>query len=345
MKQHPVPQHISSYEFKLVGDMTLKQFFQLAGGVVVSLIIYATPLPGIIKWPLILFFSLIGVGLAFLPIQERPLSTWFFAFMKAVYSPTEYVYIQNGAEAVFAPGSSLGQPTAAVQPQPSGVFESFEQAEKGFMQRVATLFQTTGPAKQVGANSQPTVVVPETPASPQRERGEPSTQDTNPTKTFPQVVMKVEEETESSATPAKIEPIQNQPQEQASSAPQQVVYTPPVTPAFPPVQATPPPTQTVQPVAPVSTTLLPPEKPNTLVGQVLDAAGNGLDSAILEIRDKYQTPVRALRTNKLGNFITVTPLYNAEFEIITEKEGLEFEPVKFKAEGGIIEPITIKAKP
>ena len=48
MQQHPVPQHISNYEFKLVGDMTLKQFFQLAGGILVALIFYATPLPGII---------------------------------------------------------------------------------------------------------------------------------------------------------------------------------------------------------------------------------------------------------------------------------------------------------
>ncbi|KKR52786.1 MAG: hypothetical protein UT88_C0021G0001, partial [Candidatus Woesebacteria bacterium GW2011_GWD2_40_19] len=38
MEQHPIPQNISSYQFRLVGDMTLKQFFQLAGGFLVGLI-------------------------------------------------------------------------------------------------------------------------------------------------------------------------------------------------------------------------------------------------------------------------------------------------------------------
>src|SRR3989344_2028881 len=107
MEQHPVPQHISSYEFKLVGDMTLKQFFQLAGGVVISLIIYASPTTPVIKWPLVLFFAGIGAALAFLPIQERPLSVWLLAFIRAVYSPTQYSFVPGQSEEVFRVGSNL----------------------------------------------------------------------------------------------------------------------------------------------------------------------------------------------------------------------------------------------
>ena len=33
MEQHPIPQQISSYQFKLVGDMALAQFGKTAGGV------------------------------------------------------------------------------------------------------------------------------------------------------------------------------------------------------------------------------------------------------------------------------------------------------------------------
>src|SRR3989344_2932161 len=104
MREHPVPQQISSYEFRLVGDMTIKQFFQVAGGVVVSLIIYALPLPGFLKWPFVVFFAAFGAALAFLPINERPLSAWVFAFFKAIYSPTHYVFVQDGAEEVFRAG-------------------------------------------------------------------------------------------------------------------------------------------------------------------------------------------------------------------------------------------------
>ena len=92
MEQHPIPQQISSYQFKLVGDMTLKQFFQVAGGIIVSLIFYSTPLHPLIKWPFILFSAGMGAALAFLPFQERPLERWIFAFFRSIYSPTLYYW-------------------------------------------------------------------------------------------------------------------------------------------------------------------------------------------------------------------------------------------------------------
>ena len=36
MEQHAIPQQISNYEFKLVGDMTLKQFLKAAAGIVLA---------------------------------------------------------------------------------------------------------------------------------------------------------------------------------------------------------------------------------------------------------------------------------------------------------------------
>ena len=80
MEQHPIPQQISSYQFRLVGDMTLKQFFQLAGGFLVALIFYSIPLIGIVKWPFVIISALLGAALAFLPLEERPLERWIFAF-------------------------------------------------------------------------------------------------------------------------------------------------------------------------------------------------------------------------------------------------------------------------
>jgi hypothetical protein len=46
----------------------------------------------------------------------------------------------------------------------------------------------------------------------------------------------------------------------------------------------------------------------------------------------------------LGHFIIVTPLANGTYEIITEKEGINFEPVSFEAKGEIIPPMAINAK-
>src|SRR3989344_617992 len=88
MEQHPVPQNISSYEFRLVGDMTLKQFLQLAGGIVLAFIFFRLPIPVILKYPLVFVSAVTGAAMAFLPISGRPFTAWLTAFIRAVYSPT-----------------------------------------------------------------------------------------------------------------------------------------------------------------------------------------------------------------------------------------------------------------
>ncbi|MFA4827034.1 MAG: PrgI family protein [Candidatus Shapirobacteria bacterium] len=92
MEQHPIPQPITSYEFKLVGEMTLKQFLKAGGGIVVALLINATKLVFFIKWPLMILFGGGGLALAFVPFQDRPLEKWIVAFIKSIYFPTIYTY-------------------------------------------------------------------------------------------------------------------------------------------------------------------------------------------------------------------------------------------------------------
>ena len=77
---------------------------------------------------------------------------------------------------------------------------------------------------------------------------------------------------------------------------------------------------------------------------VVDAGGKIVESAILEIRDVAGRPVRAVKTNKVGHFLIVTPLQNGKYEIISEKEGLNFETVTFEATGSIVPPIAIRAR-
>jgi len=92
MEQHPIPQQITSYEFKLVGDMTLKQFLKAAAGIIIAILLNASSLVFFVKWPLMLFFAGAGLALAFLPYQDRPLETWLVAFIKSIYSPTIYIW-------------------------------------------------------------------------------------------------------------------------------------------------------------------------------------------------------------------------------------------------------------
>lgn len=92
MEQHPIPQQISSYEFKLVGDMTLKQFLKAAAGIILAILINSSQLMPIFKWPLMFLVGSGGLILAFVPFEDRPLETWIFSFIKSIYSPTIFVY-------------------------------------------------------------------------------------------------------------------------------------------------------------------------------------------------------------------------------------------------------------
>ena len=64
----------------------------------------------------------------------------------------------------------------------------------------------------------------------------------------------------------------------------------------------------------------------------------------MEIRDEMGRPVRALRSNKLGHFITVTPLDNGRYGVVTDKDGYQFSPVSFDAVGNLIPPILVRAE-
>ncbi len=96
MEQHPIPQQISSYEFKLVGDMTLKQFLKAASGIVIALLINASGLIFFLKYPLMLLFGAGGLMLAFVPFQDRPLEVWIMSFLRSIYAPTIYTYKKVG---------------------------------------------------------------------------------------------------------------------------------------------------------------------------------------------------------------------------------------------------------
>jgi hypothetical protein len=98
MENHPIPQDITGFEFKLIGDMTLKQFAYVAGGAIIGLLFYALPIFAFIKIPLALVFVGIGVLFAFVPFEGRPLDIMIKNFVKAVLNPTQYLYQKMDAQ-------------------------------------------------------------------------------------------------------------------------------------------------------------------------------------------------------------------------------------------------------
>lgn len=329
MEQHPIPQQISSYQFRLVGDMTLKQFFQVAGGVLVGLIFYSSPLIGIIKWPFAIVSVLLGVALAFLPLEERPLEKWIFAFFRAVYAPTLFYWKKTIKEPVFfAEETTTAQEgkeqDAALQtymqkntPKPS-IPQKLEEAEQGFLTKLTSLFSgmpTTIP------NTDPNTSLGPTPTTQKQQMTIPSA---GPVKVVKENTPKLVVEERKVDTPL----LQNFAPTQAAPVISGNEFVSTRQAMFSPMAAPP----------------NPPTTPNIVVGQVVDQQQKIVEGAIMEIRDTGGRPVRALRSNKLGHFIIVTPLDNGKYEIVTEKEGFEFAPVSFVAEGALIPPILVSGK-
>ncbi len=106
MENHPIPQDITGFEFKLVGDMTIKQFAYMAGGVIIGWVFYVLPILGIIKIPLAIMSVAIAAALAFLPIAGRPMDLMIRHFLKAVFSPTQYVYQRMSGQLLAPAGSA-----------------------------------------------------------------------------------------------------------------------------------------------------------------------------------------------------------------------------------------------
>ncbi len=98
IQQHPLPQDISSYRFRLIGDMTIKQFGMLAAGIILAILFYSSPLPFFFKYPISFIFLVLGIGSAFVPVQGRPLDQWILAFIKSIYAPTQYTWRQTPPE-------------------------------------------------------------------------------------------------------------------------------------------------------------------------------------------------------------------------------------------------------
>lgn len=285
MEQHPIPQPVSSYEFQLIGSMTLKQFAKLTSCVLVAIVFYTLPLPAFLKWPLIIFFILLGLGLAFFPINERPLDTWIFSFFKAVFSPTQYVWRRT-------PLSKQTKSTAVNIP-------SLPKTTTSLINPPTITNQT--PLTQTSANPQITAEKPEF----QEDKFLQNINSLFATATLPKP--------KSTFTPP---PISSIPKELAVEAK----------------------------IAQKNSFPFAPAMPNIICGVVKTKEGQLITGAILEVMDAHGTSVRAMRTSKLGQFLTATSLPNGIYEISAEKEGFTFAIIKLNLTGEILPPIEIIAK-
>ena len=101
MENHPIPQDVTGFQFKLIGNMTIKQFAYLATGIIMAWVFLQLSVSIFIKFPLSLFSAVFGIGLTFFPISGRPMDAMIGNFIKALLRPTQFFYEKTGVQLYY----------------------------------------------------------------------------------------------------------------------------------------------------------------------------------------------------------------------------------------------------
>jgi len=83
--------------------------------------------------------------------------------------------------------------------------------------------------------------------------------------------------------------------------------------------------------------------PNVINGIVKDDKGHLLPNMIIVVKDEKGDPVRALKTNKIGQFAISTPLPNGVYNMEIESTEHNFDIVQIEVKGDVLPPIEIGA--
>jgi len=368
MQQHPIPQNITTYRFRLVGNMTLKQFLELAAGIVTAWLILNSGINILIKWTLGPLLAFLGFALAFIPIKDRPLDQWIINFFKAIYNPTQFLYqSQPKTLDIFSPSKPKPAPQPGHKPRQPGQLQEylkslppspttpFDQAEQKYLEHIHQLFGALGislsqkpppektesplpiksPVKGIRIRKLmtpqmcllPHVTLYQAPPEPKLaampsvhpQAHKPKPPPPAALATDKQVSVKKPQPKPKKTVKPTAKPPSPIPQPKSAKPVSQAVFAPDIT--------------------------LPqkPEKPNLISGITLDQTSKIIPNVILEVKNHKGHPVRAFKSNKLGQFFIATPLKDGIYQISAEHPDHRFAIMKLEAKGEIIPPLKIQA--
>lgn len=375
MREHPIPQDVVGYRFHIIGNMTLKQFAEVAVGCVLAFLIYTTNLPSVVKWPLIAFSVAVGVLAAFVPFEERPLDHWIITFFKVLYKPTKFfwrrvphipdafTYEPNSAQSTLVNDVDLTpyrrqrikEYLFSVQGAP--LLDQFEQAEQVRIQGIMSAFNSVRVAEvttektvqkpnlkvrvrqltaQVEVTPTPVFTVDKAVTAIQKNRVHQPSLERSPLAAS-QVAQEVQvPELELIEVASPISEEEEALQRHAQANQDERAYSTDQT----PLQAIDGVSATLNSDLPFPT---PPTEPNKVVGMILTPSNDLVNDAIVEIQTSDGRVARAVKTNALGQFYVTTPLQKGRYTLLVEKDGFEFNPQSFDVVGAVIPPIEIRS--
>jgi hypothetical protein len=382
MENHPIPQDVTGFKFKLIGSVTVKQFLYLLGfGILATVVFMLQPLNFVfIRIPLMVLFGGIGAALAFLPIEGRPMDVMLMNFIRAIPSENRYIYRKRGVNlAKYEFFAAPAKPKAQVLPKtPAQTTKDSSSEDKrailisrlrnsGFkpddaeartLNNIKTFFDddSAKPKKaRVNEAKLAEVYAGNIASASDSASASQSTGISQITTIIsPKQAVPVEE-------PKAVE------KKQADLTQKEEAEIPMTKPEAPKVQPLPkteepkpelklteekkeqPPAITVPQtqVGWTQTNNLPagfpslPDVPNIVLGMVRDPRGKTLPNVLVEVVDSAGIPVRAFKTNALGQFASATPLANGSYKIYFDdpQKQHEIAPVDIELTGEIFQPV------
>ncbi len=366
MDNHPIPQDVTNFQFRLIGDMTLKQFGYVVSGVILGWVTLASPLFILLKLLVASVFVLAGVVLAFVPIEGRPSDLMVLHFIKALLSPTQFLYQKTPP-----PAQPSTLPMKSTTPPPPLQKEAKEPKEAAQKVMLESFTPTATAAVQTSLQNQKTeeeakhVLPPSNlPVAPNGAVKQAAVlQQEVAQLTQALTTAQKEESLQSKGTSGELvahekvtdlekelQEITQQKQElerqlvalqKTLTEKKQAVFTPST--AQPVINET----QNVKKIPKQMSTgigaPLVPDVPNLITGIIKDPRGNVLANMLIEVKDKDGNPVRAFKTNQLGQFASATPLLNGTYTVTFEDPAgkQSFDSVEITATGDILMPLEI----
>ncbi len=339
MENHPIPQDVTSFQFKLIGNMTIKQFAYVASSVVLAWLLYTLAISVFIKFPLILLVTFVGFCLAFLPVEGRPVDVMLIHFIQALFASNQYIFHMHVGELLqtTAPQKPIAIPKTAMPTKKEDLQlflstlekpakDTTEKKELAFLNNITTM-QNLSPVAQPAAPPIQQAAAPTPPLPPQ-----PSLPPQEKTQEYKTLMGELEQ--------ARLQKEQLEKELVAlkQNLANQQQATMPVAPPPPPVVKK----LAVKPFGKI-VGLPNPESPNIIMGLIRDSRGNVLPNILVEVKDKDGNPVRAFKTNGFGQFISATPLLNGVYtlEFDDPQDQHKFDAVELTVTGSIISTIEV----
>lgn len=396
MENHPIPQDVTGFKFKLIGNVTIKQFLYLLLFGFFAWVAFSLPIFFLFKFPFVLFFIFLGIGLAFVPIEGRPMDKMLYNFLKAIPAENQYIYRKTGALSFFEELQRV-KPSVPTQASTPPKKVDYAQAKKALLYNQLKSTQSTQPAFEkkeldllnsvktffdestfknvnnkvdvASSSMKPITSSEKQDAKKESLKGEmpilqplqvsslelaelggnplqPLTTQVKTEPTASEIDQKLKEmQAELMKTLQEKDNLQKKLFEISRQKPEEV-FRPKEAEGF---QEKPQETQYAHTISAQNTvssgfpTL--PDIPNILLGIIKDPRGKVLQNILVEVMDKNDIPVRAFKTNALGQFISATPLPDGVYHIRLEdsQKNHEFDKLEVTLNGTIFQPIEIES--